>query len=179
MIINVGSRNPVKIQAVKDTLLLYPKLLPNIEVVGVDVKVEEFGHPININEVFKGAIERAEKAFNNCSYSIGIESGFISVKDCPSGYMEISGCVIFDGKNKYFGLSSAFEFPLKITKFILDGKGDASLAFRELGYSKATKRGAEKGGILADLTDFRTSREDQIKQSLITALIYIEKKELR
>jgi len=179
MKINVGSKNQVKVQAVADTIKLYPKVFIDPQVSGIDVKVEEFGHPNNINEIFKGAIERAKNAFHNCDYSFGLEGGFIEVKDCPSGYMEISGCVIFDGKNKYFGLSSAFEWPINVTKFVLEGKGDASLAYRELGYTSVQKRGAEKGGILGELTNFRLTREDQIKQSIIMAMIYLEKKELR
>lgn len=176
MKVNVGSKNPVKVQAVGDTFKLYPDLFPNLVVEGIDVQVEEFGQPLNVDDIFKGAIDRAQKAYTDCDYSVGLESGFIKVKDCRSGYMEISGAVIFDGKEKYYGLSCAFEWPKDVTDFVLAGKGDASLAYRELGYTDSQKRGAQKGGILAELTDSRLTREDQIKQSLITALIYLEKK---
>lgn len=179
MKINVGSKNQVKVQAVIDSIILYPNIFPNPKVNGIDVNVAEYGHPNNIDAVFRGAMERAENAFQNCNFSIGLESGFIKVDSCPSGYMEISGCIIFDGKNKFYGLSSAFEWPIKVTQFVIDGKGDASLAYKELGYTNVQKRGAEKGGILGELTNFRLTREDQIKQSIITAMIYLENSDLR
>lgn len=179
MKINVGSKNQVKINAVSDTILLYKNIFKDPVIKGVDIQIEEYGHPKSIDEIYKGASSRAKASFKDCDYSIGLEGGLIAVPLCKSGYMEVSGCVIFDGKNEYFGISSGFEWPIKITKYILDNKGDASLGFKEFGYTTSNKQGAEKGGIIGVLTNNRITREDQIKQSIIMALIYLEKPELR
>jgi len=48
-----------------------------------------------------------------------------------------------------------------------------------MGYTDSAKKGAETGEIIGVLTDMKMTREDQIKQSLIMALIYLEKPELR
>lgn len=178
MKINVGSMNKVKVDAVNSSLLLYSEIFPSPEVRGIEVRVEEFGHPIGIDSIFSGATDRAKGAFDNCEYSVGIESGIFPVKSCRSGYMEITGCVIFDGQDSCYGLSPAFEWPTKVTEFILSGRGDASLAFKELGYTANQKLGASSGGIIAELTNFRVTREEHIRQAIIMAMIRLERKDL-
>jgi len=179
MKINVGSKNQVKVNAVIDTLKRYSNLFKNPIVEGVDVNVPEFEHPKNIKEVVESAIERAKNAFKNCDYSFGLEGGLIEVPSTESGYMEINACAIFNGLKTYIGLSPAFEWPIKVTKLILANKADASLAFKQLGLTNSNKLGAQKGGIIGVLTENRMTREDQIKYSIIMALIYLEKPVLR
>ncbi len=178
MKINVGSKNTTKVQAVHDAITLYPHLFPTPEIVGIDVQVELFHHPKNITETVSGAVERAKKAFTDCSYSFGLEGGLIEVPYSKSGFMEIGACAIFDGKNIFVGLSPAFEWPKKVTDLIISNKADASKAFKELGLTPHEKLGAMTGGILGYLTDGRMTREDQTKYSIITALIQIEKPDL-
>src|SRR6266436_10100524 len=111
MKINVGSKNRTKVQAVEDTVKLYPKLFHKPEVVGIDVKIDLFGHPKNIKETVEGAIERAKNAFTNCDYSFGLEGGLMEVPLSKTGFMEVGVCAVYDGKNTYLGLSPAFEWP--------------------------------------------------------------------
>lgn len=179
MKINVGSKNKVKINAVKDALKLYPDLFKNPIIKGVDVNIQKFGHPKNFRETIDGAINRAKKSFNNCDYSIGSEGGLIKVHKTESGYMEINVCAVYNGSKTYIGLSPAFEWPVQVTKLILANKSDASLAFNQLGLTNSRKLGAQKGGIIGMLTNGRMTREDQIKYSIIMALIYLEKPDLR
>ena len=92
--------------------------------------------------------------------------------------MEQQFCAIYDGKNIYLGAATAFEWPRKVLGIILEGKVDASEAFRLLGITKHEKLGATKGGCMGMLSNGRLTREDQIKSSIIAAMIQIEKKEL-
>lgn len=179
MKINVGSKNQVKINAVKDALKLYPDLFKKTIIKGVDVDIKKFGHPKNIQETINGAVNRAKKSFINCDYSIGLEGGLIKVPKTESGYMEINACVVYNGSKIYIGLSPAFEWPVKVTKLILANKADASLAFWQLGLTRSRKLGSQKGGIIGMLTNGRMAREDQIKYSVIMALIYLEKPDLK
>jgi inosine/xanthosine triphosphatase len=178
MKINTGSKNKTKIQAVVDAVKLYPKLFPQAEVVGIDVKVEQFGHPKNLEETIKGAIQRARESYIDCDYSFGLEGGLMEVPYTKTGFMEVGACAIYDGKNMHIGLSPAFEWPVKVNKLIIGGKADASQAFKQLGYTHHEKLGGESGGILGFLTGQRLTREDQTRQSIIMALIHIEKPEL-
>ena len=174
MKIKVGSKNQTKVTAIEETVALYSNLFPNPEVVGVDVEIELYGHPKNIGETVQGAIERAKKAFTDCNYSFGLEGGLIEVPFTKTGYMEVNACAIYDGKNFHLGLSPAFEWPKEVTKLIVDGKADASQAFKQLGLTDNEKLGAAKGGIAGFLTHGRMSREEFIKYSIIMALIHLE-----
>jgi inosine/xanthosine triphosphatase len=180
MILNVGSLNQTKINAVIDAAKLYPKLIPNPEVKGVEVEIEEFGHPKNINETVGGAINRAKAAFSkgNCSLSFGLEGGLMKVPNTRSGYLETSACAIYDGKEFIVGLGPAFEWPPEVIKKILAGEADASLAFKVLGLTKHEKLGNQPGGIIGYLTEQRIPREIFIRDSVIMALIQLEKPEL-
>ena len=174
MKINVGSKNKTKIQAVADSVLLYPNLFPNAEVVGIDVNIELFGHPKNLQETVDGAVARAKQAFVDCDYSFGLEGGQMEVPHSKSGFMEVGACAVYDGKNICIGLSPAFEWPIEVTKYILDGKGDASKAFKELGLTEHDKLGAQDGGIAGFLSNGRMTREDFTKYGIIMALIQLE-----
>lgn len=178
MEIKVGSKNIVKVQAVRDAVVLYPDLFPDPNVIGVDVNVELFGHPKSINETIEGAIKRAKESFNDCSYSFGLEGGLIEVPYTKSGFMEVGACAIYNGKDVYLGLSPAFEWPVRVTEMILSGEADGSQAFKKLGYTKHEKLGAIEGGIGGFLTNGRLTREGFTQYSIIMALIQLEKPEL-
>lgn len=101
MKINIASKNITKINGVSEALKLYPKHFSDAVIQSVPVAVEEFGHPKNITEVMQGAVKRAKDAFKDCEYSFGIEGGLMEVPLSKTGYMEVSACAIFDGKNIY------------------------------------------------------------------------------
>jgi inosine/xanthosine triphosphatase len=176
--IKVGTLNPVKLTAVREALQLYPKLFPALELSGMDINSGKFGHPKNIEETVAGAIARAKAAFQECDYSIGLEGGLIEVPHSFSGYMETSVCAIYDGKQFYLGLGPAFEWPKQVTAKILKGEADASMAFKQLGLTKEEKLGAVSGGINGFLTAGRLPREESLKDSVIMAMIYLERPEL-
>lgn len=178
MKISIGSKNQTKIQAVKEALALYPNLFPTPEIIPIDVDLELFGHPKNIQDTVSGAIERAKKAFTDCEYSFGLEGGLMKVPFSKTGFMEVGACAIYDGKTFYLGLSPAYEWPKEVTKLILSGKADASRAFKQLGLTDHDKIGAKTGGAIGLLTNGRLTREDFIRYSIIMALIQLEKGDL-
>jgi len=177
MKINVGSKNKTKIKSVKEAVALYPKLFPNPEIIAVDVNVEVFGHPKNLQEVVDGAIKRAKEAFKDCDYSFGLEGGMMEVPDTKTGYMETAACAVYDGKNISLGLSPSFEWPKEVTKLIREGNVDASQVFKQLNLTSHEKIGMAEGGV-GMLTENRMIREDFTKYGIIMALIQLEKPEL-
>ena len=180
MKISVGSQNKTKVAAVRDALALYPKLFPSPEIIGVDVVEKIFDHPIDLEKTVGGAIERARKSFSEgCSYSFGLEGGLMEVPHTKTGYMEVSVCAIYDGKNFLLGLSPACEWPENVTKLILSGEADASQAFKILGLTHHEKLGAEEGGIIGMLTAGRMTREDFMKYSVMMAIIQLERAEYK
>lgn len=178
MKINVGSKNITKVQSVRDAVALYASIFPNAEVVGVEVNVELYGHPKTLEETVEGAKQRAIEAFKNCDYSFGLEGGLMKAPETQSGFAEVSACIIYDGTRFFPGYSSFFEWPPAVTQFILEGKGDASQAFKKLGYTEHDKLGNQPGGIIGYLTKQRTTREQFMLESIKMAMIHLEFPEL-
>lgn len=176
MIINIGSRNPSKIAAVKEALKLYLDFKKSKFVV-VEVKSIISDQPITLHETIKGARYRAKKSFKNCEYSIGIESGIMKIPYSNTGYMDYTVSVIYDGKNYFMGISPAFEFPKVVINDILKKKTDSSTSFynnkltnhKYVGYSN---------GIIGILTKNRKTRTDYTKDAIIMAMIQVENKKL-
>ena len=176
MKIKVGSKNPVKVGAVEELAPAYPMLV-GAEVIGIDVPVEVFGHPKTLEETISGAIERAKTCFTECDYSFGIESGLMAVPHSKSGYMEITACAIYDGKNFHLGLSSAFEWPKKVADLIINKGLDGSQAVKLAGLTTHEKIGKAEG-VISILTKGRLNRKEYTKQAVVMALTHLENPEL-
>jgi inosine/xanthosine triphosphatase len=178
MKINIGTTNELKIKTIRDTVALYSTLFVDPVICGVDVKVEKYGFPATLEETISGAVQRAKKAFNDCDYSVGIEGGFMKVlSDDYNQYVETSVCSIYNGKDIYIGISSAFEWPADVVEQVLKGGVDGIQTFKEMNTKKGLAVGEIKNGMCDYLTNGRIKREDQIKESFIMAMIKIEKKE--
>ncbi len=172
MLIIVGSANPCKIASVKETLQLYPQFA-SATIIGKEVTSDVSVQPFSLEEIIRGARNRAQHAFTNCDYSIGIESGIMNVPYAETGAMDISACTIFDGTRYYLGLSPAFEYPSVIMN-ILNKKKDVNDAFFELGFTQDRKIGNEQGSI-GFLTEGRIPRKMFTQYAIMMALIPLQR----
>ena len=177
MKINVGTLNETKLTGVREVVGQCPDLFPQPEIIPLNVGQPLYGHPQNLNETIQGAMNRAFAAFHDCVYSIGLEGALMAVPHTLEGKMEVAVCAIYDGKEFYIGLGSAFEWPPAVTKMIECGQTDASTAFRQLGHTTEEKLGAQPGGMIGFLTRGMITREYQTKSSIITALVRLLNKE--
>jgi len=175
MKIYLGTKNNSKLEALRETIEDYEFLRGN-EVIAIKSNSEVSEQPMSLDETIKGAINRAKNCFDESSLSFGIESGLMKVPNTKTGFMDFTACAIFDGKQIHLGLSSAFEYPLKITKLLLEGF-DASEAYKKLGLTEHEKIG-EVGGIIGDLTKGRIKRKDYTKHAIQMALIHLENPDL-
>jgi inosine/xanthosine triphosphatase len=174
MNINIGSKNAAKVEAVKEILQEYPHLAgAHIEAVETQSGVAD--QPKSLDETMQGAMNRAKGAWKNCDYAIGLESGLMHVPMSKTGYMDVCVCAIYDGKEFYFGLSSAWEFPdKKILDLMLNGGFDMSQAINKAGLTSDPNIGSQQGAI-GILTKGRLIRKEYTKQALRTALIHIDR----
>ncbi len=168
--INVGSKNPAKVEAVREVLESYDFLKP-FEMDYFDVFSGVREQPIGIEEIVLGSKNRAKNSFINCDYSIGLESGLIS--PYSDSFLDVCSCSIYDGNNFYSGFSEAFEIPRYIVKMIFEENLDLSQATRKAGLTNSEKIGNEKG-IINILSGGRFTRAGQIKTALKMALIPLE-----
>ncbi len=171
MKINVGSKNPTKIEGVKNVALT-SKLLAGSEVYGVDANAEEFGHPKTLTETIEGAKKRAAAVFAGADVSVGLESGLLVSGDAASGYFETTACAIYDGTRFYVGLGPSFEWPAKMVTLILGGQ-DGSQAFHTLGLTQHEKIGTAEGGIHV-LTHGKINRVKLNELAFMMALLQLE-----
>lgn len=175
MKINIGSKNDVKVEAVRETIRDYDFLL-NARVTGVDADSDVSEQPKSIDETIRGAMNRAKNAFKDCEYSFGIEDGLMQVPNTKTNYMNICACVIYDGQNFHIGLSSAFEYPDEVTKLVFKEGLDINQAFYKIGLTKNSKVGSAEGAI-GILTHGRLLRKEYTKQAIIMTLIHLENRE--
>lgn len=176
MRINVGSKNDVKVEAVREAIRDYA-FLSNAEVAGIDANSEVSEQPKSVGETIRGAMNRAKSAFRDCDYSFGLEDGLMRVPNTKTDYMNICACAIYDGKNHHIGLSSAFEYPPHVTKLVFEEGLDINQAFHRVGLTKNPKVGSAEGAV-GILTHGRLLRKDYTKQAVMMALIHVENSKL-
>lgn len=177
MIIHVGSQNKLKVGTVTEAVALYPDVFPDPEVVGKEAGNAEFGHPKSLDEIVEGAINRAKAVYEGAEYSFGLESGMFAVPHTKSGFQEIQACCIYDGTDTHLGFSPAFEWPKEAAELILSGQADGSASLKQIGLTDHEKIGAQGGGAINLLTHGRLRREDQLRSSIIMAMVQVENKE--
>lgn len=175
MLIHVGSKNPTKINGVKN-ILAKSEEYKDAEIVGIDAKVEEFGHPKTLEETITGAKERAKNVFNGAKLGFGIESGLFPVESAKSGYLETTVCAIYDGEQFHLGIAPAFEWPKGMTELILAGQ-DGSQAFKAMGLTSHEKIGTAKGAIF-ELTQGKIDRTKLNELAVTMSLIHLENPDL-
>lgn len=173
LIIRIGSENIQKVGALREILLDYPHLACAV-VVPCSVVSEVSSQPKTLEEILRGAMNRAKNAFVDCTYSVGLESGLMEVPYSKSGYMELCGCVIYDGKNFHLGLSSAWEFSdPSIMNLIFTDSLDMAQAINKAKLTNDPAIGSTEGAI-GILTKGRLNRKAQTLQALRTALIHLD-----
>ena len=172
MRINIGSKNPAKIEASQEIVLEYD-FLKGSEVVQMEVATGVPEQPKTLDETIQGAMHRALGAFKNCKYSVGLESGLFRVPYTKTGHMDICAAAIYDGSEYHIGLSQAFEFPRKVTKLIFEEGLNASEACLRTGLTEHNYIGHGEG-IIGLLTKGRVNRKEQAKAALQMALIHLE-----
>ncbi|MFA7315375.1 MAG: inosine/xanthosine triphosphatase [Candidatus Paceibacterota bacterium] len=172
----IASKNPNKISAVEE-VLRESESFPELEILGNAVPSGVSEQPISLEETIRGAIQRAQSAYGDCMYSVGIESGLMEVPYTKSGYMNICVCVIHDGSVNHIGISSAFEMPTETTKLALKEGIMLDTAFKKLGHTDDDRIGYS-GGISEIITKGRSNRKEYAKEAVRMALIHIENPDL-
>ena len=176
MIINVGSKNKNKVDAVKEIILEYD-FLKDADVVSIEVSSGVSDQPKSIEETIQGAKNRAINSFKDCNLSIGYESGLLKIPETKSGYVNIDVCAIYDGNKFHLGFAPMFEYPIEITKLVFEKEMDINQAFFEKSLSPVPNMGSFEGAI-GFLTKGRMTRKELTMHGIRMALIHLEFPEL-
>jgi inosine/xanthosine triphosphatase len=173
--IAIGTTNVIKIEAVKETLKNYP-LFDGAVFESYSISSEVSDQPLSLEEIIRGAKNRARNAFDNCKgchYAFGIESGLFEALGTQTGYLEACICCIYDGISDHIGLSCGFEIPPTILHYVLNQQMDLSQACFHSGITSNAKLGSAEG-LVGILTKGRINRKEYTKQCITTALIQLE-----
>lgn len=171
MRVRVGSKNEVKIEAVREALALY-EMFNGAEVEGVAASSDVSEQPKSLEETVRGAQNRARSAFEGCEWSVGIESGLVEVPYTKSGYMDLTAVALYDGEEMHVGLSPAIELPKRVVDIALQEQKDLNVACREAGLTEVERLG-DAQGFVGLLTDGRINRKGYTKHAIIMAMAHV------
>lgn len=172
MKINIASKNPTKVDAVKELILEYPHL-KSATTFGLEATSGVSDQPKSLEETVEGATNRARSVFKDCDYSFGIESGLMAVPGTKTGFMDVFVCAIYDGNELHLGLSSAWEPPAQVMHLVLKENLNMSDAGFKAGLTLNKNIGSAEG-VLGIVTKGRLTRKEYTKQAVRTALIHLE-----
>jgi inosine/xanthosine triphosphatase len=115
----VASKNPVKIDAVKEGLSAF--IPENFELVSVSVKSGVPDQPMSDAETLAGAsnrVQEAMKQFAGYDYYVGLEGG---VEQTNSGLLAFAWMVISDGKTTGKARTASFFLPPQVAELVHQG----------------------------------------------------------
>lgn len=183
MKIRVGSKNPVKVEAVTEYFQsrCIAALTADFEIESAEVDSGTDEQPKSLRETLRGAQTRAERCKGDADWGIGVESGImpptVTLPSLLSGWMNIVTCSIWDGKRHCVGMGSGFVVPDKFIGIALRDKVDLSEAAFRAGFTPE-KRIGYREGIIYLLTDGKMARKSYIKQAIEMAMIQVNHPEL-
>jgi non-canonical (house-cleaning) NTP pyrophosphatase len=88
--------------------------------------------------------------------------------------MDVCCCAIYDGQKFQLGLSSGFELPKVVQRYVDEGFNMTDAALKA-GLTTNAQIGSEEG-VISILSKGRIRREDYIKEAIMMAMIQIENK---
>ncbi|MCD6500951.1 inosine/xanthosine triphosphatase [bacterium] len=167
----VGSKNPVKVNCVKE---VFSKYFKNVEVIGKGVDSKVSCQPKSEKEIVKGARNRAEQVIKifKPDFAVGIEGGVENIdgKLCTFAWV----CVKSKEGKVGLGRTAGFFLPQKIEKLINEGK--------ELGEADdivfGLKNSKQKMGAIGLLSKGKLDRTKLYGQGVICALLPFLNEEL-
>lgn len=167
----IGSKNPVKIKAVKNA---FKKVFEDVKVQSVDVDSGVSHTPSTFDELVKGAINRAKNASKELvtDFAVGLEGGY---EDTKFGAF-LTGVVAIIDKEGKLGLSKSrgIFLPKKIIERLERGE--------ELGPVMDDIQGVDntkhKWGAVGFFTKKHLTRQESFEDAVVCALARFLRKEL-
>jgi inosine/xanthosine triphosphatase len=170
--IAVGSKNPVKVEAVKSG---FEKVFGDCEVVGVSVPSGVSEMPMSFSEIAQGAKNRALNAIQTlkADYGVGLEGG---LNDTELGTF-LAGFVAIVNKEGVWGYAGGegLFMPEKIVAIVKKEKRELGDVMDEIRGLKNTK---QHEGCIGYFTNNLIDRKDSFEKPVICALSRFSKKEL-
>lgn len=161
----MASKNPVKMDAVKDALSVF--LNDEIDLLGVSVESGVSDQPMSDAETLLGAenrVKNAQNQFPDFDFYVGIEGG---VEKTVSGLMAFAWVVISNGKQTGKARTTTFMLPPRVAELIHQGYelGDAD----DMVFSKSNSK--QQNGAVGLLTNDAITRKSLYEPAVQLAFI--------
>ena len=142
--IAVGSKNPLKLQAVESTL---ENIFPGSEYTAVKAESGVSHTPLSNEETISGAGKRAEDArkITDSDWGVGLEGGMVKI---AGTWFTCVWCIIRDGEKETLGGGVHFQLPDRVVRGILDDKKEMGTCMDELTGMIMSKQKMGAEGIL-------------------------------
>lgn len=160
----VGSRNPVKIGAVRHAIApLFPGRL--IECEGIDAPSGVPDQPMTAAQTREGAVNRMEycRRQGEADFYVALEGGVDAFEDGPAtfGYVAIA-----DARHVSIGCSALLPLPPAVYEALLDGEELGHVMDRLFG----TVNIKQQGGAIGLVTNGHATREGAYTQAMVLAM---------
>ena len=161
----MASKNPVKMDAVKDALSVF--LNDEIDLLGVSVESGVSDQPMSDAETLLGAetrIKNAQNQFSGFDFYVGIEGG---VEETVSGLMAFAWIVISNVEKTGKARTASFFLPSEVAKLVHQGMelGDAD----DIVFSKSNSK--QQNGAVGLLTNDAITRKSLYEPAVQLAFI--------
>ncbi len=161
MIVVIGSKNPTKLEAVKQAFVV---MLPNtkIEFIGVETDSGVAEQPMNDEEALKGATNRARNALKmqKADFGVGIEGGQSNVGG--KWFTGTATVVITKDGRLGFGFSPRVQTPKIISKQIDDKNNLSDAVAKSHGIADIGKKQGLSGLVTSGAITRVTSSRDAV-----------------
>lgn len=167
----IGSKNPIKIECVKNA---FSKYFKNIKIIGTNIESGVPNQPKSDRKTIKGATRRATQSLlkdNKVDFGVGIEGGLECIKNNLYAFAWI--CIKSRKGKIGLGRTASFLLPPKIEELIKLGKelGEADDIVFDIKNSK------QKMGAIGLLSKGKLDRKKLYEQGVICALLpFLNKK---
>ncbi len=168
----VGSRNPVKINAVYRAF----QLLCTPKVTSVEARSGVPSQPVGFKQIILGALNRALEARSKAKsdYGVGIEAGVVDDYKW-AGPIELQIATIVDRQGRFsIGLSQGFPLPRRWLEELKSGLELEAIVERET----SRERIGETTGLIGYLTQGLITRTDLSYNAVVMALVPLLNPEL-
>ena len=164
MLVAIGSKNPIKVSAVKSA---FSKAFPRARYLSVDAPSTVSSMPMSAKETRLGAISRANYALSNlkgANFGVGVEGGVDRTAD---GLMVCGYVFVVDRNGKRgIGGGTSILLPKSIAREVCKGM-ELGAVVDELTGREGVK---QKEGALGVLTNNITSREEYFRVATACAM---------
>lgn len=165
MRVHVGTRNPLKVEAVRAAFAeIYPDALLNVIAVSVETGLppQPFG-----KQVAQGAMARARKALQGADFGVGIEAGLVRFPGDKRSF-NVQFCAIVDPLERMtVGHGPGFQLPQEIETKLLEG----STLNREMSCIAGIPEIKSKMGAVGILSNGLIDRLAITREAVLMALI--------